>query len=129
PSCAVYRNTISHSWKYAFAGLVAGDPSRSEGEFSDNVISSGYNLLGFGLMVGCHPWGACAGGYASNLRVHDNAITGAVVNLAVDGLNGGRVERNVTSGAQGDRVLNCGAAANYTAGHFFNLSSIEPGYV
>ena len=128
-SCAVYRNTISHSWKYAFAGLVAGDPSRSDGEFSGNVVSSDYNLLGFGIVVGCHPWGACRGGYASNIWVHDNRSTGAVVNLAVDGLNGGRVENNSMSGAQGDRVLNCKVSADYTAGHFFNMSSLQRGFV
>jgi hypothetical protein len=128
-SCAVYRNTISHSWKYAFAGLVAGDPSRSGGEFSHNVVSSDYNLLGFGMVVGCHPWGACNGGYASNLWVHDNHLTGAAVNLAVDGLNGGRVENNVMSGAQGDRVLNCPMSADYTAGHVVNLSNLQRGFV
>ncbi|HEV3142209.1 MAG TPA: right-handed parallel beta-helix repeat-containing protein, partial [Vicinamibacterales bacterium] len=58
PRCSVYRNTITHGGKYAFAGLVAGDPSTSGGEFSDNIVSSGYNLLGFGIAVGCHPWGA-----------------------------------------------------------------------
>jgi len=127
--CAVYRNTISHSWKYAFAGLVAGDPSRSGGEFSDNLVTSDYNLLGFGIVVGCHPWGACSGGYASNLSVHDNHALGAVVNLAVDGLNGGRVENNTASGAQGDRVLNCNLSADYTAGHVVNLSSLQRGFL
>jgi len=127
--CAVYRNSISHSWKYAFAGLVAGDPSRSGGEFSNNVVSSGYNLLGFGIVVGCHPWAACGGGYASNVWVHDNVSTGAVVNLAVDGVNGGRVENNSLSGAQGDRVLNCPMTADYTAGHFFDLARLQIGYV
>jgi hypothetical protein len=128
-ACAVYRNGISHSSSYAFAGLVAGDPSRSGGEFSNNWVSSGYNLLGFGIVVGCHPWAACMGGYANNLWVHDNSSTGAVVNLAVDGVNGGRVEHNVTSYPQGDRVLNCPFSADYTAGHFFHMSSVEPGYV
>jgi hypothetical protein len=128
-NCAVYRNTVSHSWKYAFAGLVAGDPSRSGGEFSHNVVSSDYDLLGFGMVVGCHPWGACNGGYASNLAVHDNHLTGAVVNLAVDGLNGGRVENNFMSGAQGNRVLNCRTSADYTAGHVVNLSALQRGFI
>jgi len=92
-------------------------------------VSSAYNLLGFGMIVGCHPWGACGGGYASNLSVHDNVALGAVVNLAVDGLNGGSVQNNITRGAQGTRVLNCALSADYTAGHFFNLSSLQPGYV
>ena len=61
--CAVYRNTIEHFSAYAFAGLVAGDPSRSGGEFSNNQITSASNLLGFGLVVGCHAWFECGGGY------------------------------------------------------------------
>jgi hypothetical protein len=127
--CAVYRNQISHSSKYAFAGLVAGDPSQSGGEFSDNSVSSAYNLLGFGIVVGCHPWSACQGGYANDVLVYNNHSTGAVVNLAVDGVNGGRVEHNVMSYAQGDRLIGCPFSADYTAGHFFHMSSVERGYV
>ena len=114
-SCSVYRNTISHFQKYAFAGLAIGDPTASGGEFSDNRVSAGFNLLGFGIMVGCQPWGQCNGGYASNVNVHDNSSTGAVVNLAVDGLNGGSVRNNSMSNARGNRVLNCpGSTADYT---------------
>jgi hypothetical protein len=61
--------------------------------------------------------------------VHDNTISGAVVNLAVDGLNGGRVETNTMRGARGSRVLNCARPADYTAGHFFNLSSLQRGFI
>jgi hypothetical protein len=128
-NCAVYRNKITHWSKYAFAGLAAGDPSRSGGEFSDNWVSSEYNMLGFGIIVGCHPWAPCNGGYANDLRVHNNSATGAVVNLAVDGLNGGIVEHNVVHSARGNRVINCSSPVDYTAGHFFNLSSLQPGYV
>ena len=128
--CSVYRNTISHSRKYAFAGLVIGDPSASGGAFSDNHVSSGYNLLGFGIMVGCHPWAQCRGGYASNVVVYNNSSTGAVVNLAVDGLNGGSVRNNSMSGARGNRALNCpGVSADYTVGHVINVAPLQSGYV
>jgi len=73
--CAVYRNRLSHWSKYAFAGLVVGDPSRSGGEFSDNWVSSSYNMLGFGIVVGCHPWAACKGGYVNDVLVHNNSST------------------------------------------------------
>ena len=127
--CAVYRNTIAHFARYAFAGLVIGDPSRSGGEFSHNLISSGPDLLGFGILVGCHPWNQCNGGFASGVSVHDNRATGAVVNLAIDGLNGGSVQNNVMSGARGTRVMNCpGRAADYTAGHTVNVS-LQAGFV
>jgi len=127
-ACSVYRNTISHSWKYAFAGLVIGDPSRSGGEFSENVVSSGYDLLGFGILVGCHPWPQCGGGYASNVSVYKNVATGAVVNFAVDGVNGGSIQDNAFSGAQGSRVMNCHQAADYTVGHTVNARA-QTGYV
>jgi hypothetical protein len=130
PSCSVYRNTITHSYKYAFAGLVAGDPSRSGGEFSDNTVSSGYNLLGFGIIAGCHPWSQCGGGYASNVAVYNNRVSGAVVNLAIDGLTGGSVRNNSMSGAQGNRVPNCpGTPADYTLGHAINVAPLQSGYV
>ena len=127
-ACSVYRNTISHGYRYAFGGMVVGDPTRSGGEFSDNVISSGYNLLGFGILVGCHPWPQCGGSYVSNVAVYRNFVHGAVVNLAVDGLNGGRIENNVVSGAQGDRVMNCRGSANYTVGHAINVGRLQTGY-
>lgn len=129
-SCSVYRNTISHAWKYAFAGLAIGDPSIAGGEFSDNRVSSGYNLLGFGIIVGCHPWSQCRGGYVSGVQVYNNRVTGAVVNLAIDGLNGGSVRNNAVSGAQGDRVLNCpGVSADYTVGHAINVGPLQSGYL
>jgi hypothetical protein len=127
--CGVYRNTISHFRKYAFAGLVIGDPSASGGEFSDNTVSSGDNLLGFGILVGCHPWSQCGGGYASNVAVHNNSSIGAVVNLAVDGLNGGSVWNNSVKGARGSRVLDCpGKSFDYTVGHAINVAPLQHGY-
>ncbi|PYR36204.1 MAG: hypothetical protein DMF93_20325 [Acidobacteria bacterium] len=126
--CAVYRNTITHAYQYAFAGLVIGDPTRSGGEFSDNLVSSGYDLLGFGIIVGCHPWTQCGGGFASNVVVHDNASFGAVVNFAVDGVNGGSIHGNTMRGAQGSRLPNCpGPAADYTAGHATG-TALQGGY-
>lgn len=126
--CSVYRNTITHTSRYAFAGIVAGDPTRSGGEFSDNIVTSNFNLLGFGILVGCHPWPRCAGAYATNVVVYRNFISGAVVNLAIDGLNGGRIEANTVSGAQGNRLLTCRGPANYTVGHVVDVRSLQPGY-
>ena len=129
-SCSVYRNVISHFQKYAFAGLVIGDPTASGGEFSDNRVTSGYNLLGFGIIVGCRPWAQCRGGNASNVVVYDNIVSGAVVNFAVDGLRGGSVHRNRMSGAQGTRVLNCpGASLDYAVANVDETARVQGGYV
>jgi hypothetical protein len=129
-SCSVYRNTISHFAKYAFAGLVIGDPTATGGEFSDNRITAGRNLLGFGIVVGCRPWAQCQGGSASNVTVYDNIVTGAVVNLAVDGLQGGWVHDNTMSGARGTRVLNCpGVSLDYAVAHVDVNARIQSGYV
>ncbi len=38
----------------------------------------------------------------------------------VDGLNGGTVERNVVSGAQRSRVMNCLEAGDYFVAHVIN---------
>lgn len=127
PGCAVYRNTIEHFHRYAFAGLVAGDPSRIGGEFSDNHVDSAPNLLGFGLVAGCHPWFECLSGYATNLWVHDNTVNGAVINLVVDGVNGGTIERNRLSQPQGSRVMNCLESANYLVAHVINVR-LQSGY-
>src|SRR2546430_70342 len=130
PKCSVYRNTITHAYQYAFAGLVIGDPTRSGGEFSANLVSSGYDLLGFGIIVGCHPWSQCGGGFASNVAVYDNTSFGAVVDFAVDGLNGGSIRNNTMRGAQGSRLPNCpGPAADYTVGHAIDVRPLQAGYV
>jgi hypothetical protein len=54
---------------------------------------------------------------------------GAVVNLAVDGLNGGSIRDNTVRGAQGTRLLNCpGPAADYTVGHAIGVG-LQNGYL
>lgn len=120
PGCAVYRNVVEHFDRYGFAGMQVGFGDRSGCEISDNRVIAARDRLGLGLVVGCHPWAQCEGSYASNLWVHDNSIRGAVVNLLVDGLNGGTIERNTMSGAQGSRVMNCLEAADYLVAHTVN---------
>ena len=127
PGCSVYRNRIEHYNHYAFAGLVAGDPSRRGGEFSDNTIVSGPDMLGFGLMVGCHAWPECVGAYSSGLYVHDNDVVGAVVNLVVDGVDSSRIENNTIGRSQGSRILNCVPRADYLVAHVIDVR-LQPGF-
>lgn len=128
PGCSVYRNKITHFDRYAFAGLVAGDPTRSGGEFSDNEVTSAPDRLAFGIVVGCHPWFECGNGYASDLWVHDNKVEGAVVNLVVDGVTGGTIERNIVGRPQGTRIMNCLEPAAYLVAHVINVR-LQSGYV
>lgn len=128
PGCSVYRNKITHFNRYAFAGLVAGDPTRSGGEFSENEVVSAPDRLAFGIVVGCHPWFECGNGYASDLWVHDNKVEGAVINLVVDGVTGGTIERNVIGRAKGTRIMNCLEPAEYLIAHVIDVR-LQPGYV
>lgn len=128
PGCTVYRNRVEHFGKYAFAGLVVGDPSRVGGEFTDNQVGSARDMLGFGMVVGCHVWPQCGNGYATGLIVRHNSMTGAVVNLLVDGLNGGVVEQNTMQRPQGTRALNCATAADYVIAHVID-ARLQSGYI
>lgn len=128
PGCSVYRNRVEHFGKYAFAGIVVGDPSRAGGEFTANTVSSARDMLGFGMVVGCHVWPQCGNGYATRLVVANNIMTGAVVNMVVDGLNGGAVEQNTMRNPQGTRALNCATAADYVVAHVIDVR-LQSGYI
>ena len=58
-----------------------------------------------------------------------NYASGAGVNLAVDGLNGGSIHDNSYRDHQGDRVLDCHTSSDYTVGHTINVSRLQPGYL
>ena len=140
-SCSVYRNTISHFSKYGFAGVVVGDPSQTGGEFSANIVSSGYNLLGFGIIVPLLPF------YAKSMNAAPWQISLIFSAYSMGGFFGepfwgrlsdryGRkpllistIENNTMRFSQGDRVLNCDVAADYTVGHVIDVARLQPGYV
>ncbi|HEX5473653.1 MAG TPA: hypothetical protein VFX12_03240 [Vicinamibacterales bacterium] len=61
-------------------------------------------------------------------NVYFNSSSGAVVNLAIDGIDWGSVQSNTWSGANGTRGFNCTLSGDYTAGHF-GSASIQGGYV
>jgi hypothetical protein len=81
-----------------FAG---GDGNHGGSTWSGNGISSGLNKLAFGIMVGHHPWDVTLN-LTSAGSVTSNTASGAVINLAVEGITGGgAVTANSASGAQG----------------------------
>jgi hypothetical protein len=129
-TCEVHDNTVTHYQAHGFAAIMEecfpnGVPANGDGHFENatiwnNTISSTVDELAFGLMVGRHPWGTVQACQVSDAgHVYSNTSTGAVVNLAVDGIASGSVGPNSTNGAQGDHGFEtCRKSADYTAAHF-----------
>jgi hypothetical protein len=116
--CNVRFNQIRHVNQYGFAGLGVGhqDASLSGATISDNTIESGYNLLSIGLALGHHPWN---GGYHTwdIGNVVFNSVSGAVINILVEGVFGGNITNNSAWQRQGDRGYEgCGVYDNIVVG-------------
>lgn len=134
PGCQIRFNTIWNYDRYAFAGMhiSAGSAGGNHGSalYSDNQISSGFDKMSFGLIVGAEQW---HGTRTANVgEVSWNYLAGAVINLAVDGVDGGAVVSNVPSGAQGTRGygLCLGQSAdNFIAAHNGTGLTLQPGWV
>lgn len=130
-NCQVLWNEITNYNVEGFAGLHVGDTPDGSQDLTGavvayNTVNSGYNKLPFGLVVGPHPWNASFT-YANVGEVRNNTIAGAVVNLAIDGIDSGYISDNATSGHQGDRGFNCpGFSAEATAIHFGSATINQP---
>lgn len=125
-NCIVERNTITQQNAYAFAGLMVWNFHGGEGNHAGstygptNTVTSGFNRLTYGLMIGSHPWDIeipvpHAG------RVLGNSADGAVNNLTVDGIAAGEVQGNGFGLSQGNKQFpaSCGLpGAAYTAADF-----------
>lgn len=130
-NCNVSRNVVRNTSAYAFAGITNGGPTAHTGSYvSDNVVEAGYNKLGFGMYVGEGPWlqnGGVPPPTPDAGLVSGNAITGAVVNLAVDRIAAGVIRDNLLFGAQGTRgMLGCTWPAELTVGAVGG-ASVQPG--
>ncbi len=132
-NCQVRFNSIANYGKYAFAGMhisanTVGNHSGST--FSNNIINSGFNLMGFGLIVGAETWHTSR--RTANVgTVQDNGISGAVINLGVDGVDGGTVTGNTMSSAQGTRgyaFCNGLPALDFAADHNGPGLSLQAGW-
>ncbi len=137
--CSIYQNSIQNRVRHAFGGtgLPAGNgPNVS---VTNNAIAADLNRMSFGLIGGCHPWvpptpdhpfpdpqTTTIGGQITN-----NAVSGAFVNLVVDGVSGATIQGNTLSNAQGNSNT-CGApsTSNYTmwAAHVLG-SGYQSGWV
>lgn len=135
-NCQVSNNQIYHTSRKGIAGLgvnwfPSGNGNHAGMSYSGNTVSSQQDGLSFGLMVGTHPWdfsltiadaGSVGGGGG-------NSSSGAVANLAVDGVSAGTVQANTFSNARGMRGFpNCNLSADYTAAHF-GSASYQPGSI
>lgn len=126
-NCIVRNNQINNDARYGFAGLKVGEDTGTlpGSSIHDNSVTSGLNLLSFGIIVGHHPWGTGTVGDVG--EVSYNSATGAVVNLAIDGITAGTVINNSVSSAQGNRGFHCSLSANYTAAHW-GSASVQGGW-
>jgi hypothetical protein len=142
PSCRVEDNDIQHNQSHGWAGLGVqwfpqGGGDHTGSTFLRNVISSGVNLLSFGVVVGLHPWDTTHDltnvgevGRSSN----GNTISGAVLNLTVEAAFSGvqgSVQGNSMSGHQGNNGWGgCQFSSDYTlyTPHLGNIVP-QPGWV
>lgn len=126
-NCNVYSNTVTHSIRYGFAGLMVGFGGDHSGStLSGNGVSSSVDQLAFGVMVGHHPWDLQVQTSHAG-AVTGNTASGSVVPVAIDGIDAGSVTGNSASGARGTRGFSCSYAANYTA-FDFGSAGIQSGY-
>jgi hypothetical protein len=129
-------NTISNANEHGFAGLIVGWFDGGKGNhagayFSNNTVTSGQDMLSFGIMVGYHPWDISKGPLPDAGNVGSggaNSSSGAVVNLAIDGISAGTIQQNAFSNTRGTAGFNCSKAADYTAAHFGN-ANYQPGSI
>lgn len=91
----------------------------------NNTLSSATGLLSFGLSIGMHPWDPSV--TASGGTVIGNHVSGALVDLQVDGVSGVTVSGNVLSSPSGTPKCG-GAAALYTTAHAAS-STLDPGAI
>jgi len=133
PGCRVENNVISQTTTHAFAGLAVhnfdqeGRGDHTDAIFQNNTITSSLfdagreNGLDFGISVGIHPWFPLQ---TQRGTVTNNSVSGAVVNLAVDGYADGTITGNTLGATQGQfsHFINCQIPfppgyAGYTVAH------------
>lgn len=140
PNCRVHENTFVQARKHAFAALNVGnfnDNGRHTGSiYESNRIRAEKDMLVWGLLLGSHPWSQKVQVFDAGL-VRKNAISGAMVNLAIDGIQAGVVEKNTLSRPSGSYGYGtprprspegCRKRANYTAGDY-GSARLQRGFI
>ena len=129
--CTVRFNTVQHSNQFGFAGMQVGgnNANLSGSSISNNSVQAGYNLLSFGLVLGAHPWN---GNHDTSHvgTVEDNAVSGAVMNVLVEGVYGGVFTGNSISGSQGNRgYAGCQIYGDYFVGAHVGSLTLQGGWI
>jgi hypothetical protein len=86
--------------------------------------------MAFGIVDGLHPWNHTQADQVSDAgSTNSNTSTGAVVNLAVDGITGGSFSGNSGGASRGTNAYgNCTLSADYTTGDF-GAASLQSGWI
>lgn len=132
-SCSAYNNEITHYNVHGVAGINIGffyglNGNHAGSSFHDNTVDAGINLLGFGIMVGNHPWTPDPSQQVSNAAsTYSNRVTGAAVNFGVDWITDGYIAGNALFNPQGLFAWPCYNSANYTGGNIMG-GFVEAGY-
>jgi hypothetical protein len=128
PGCRIINNSFSNVARHVLAAQGTPNGDFSNALISGNSISAASNMLSIGIAVGSHEW--FPDHYTLGGTISNNTITGAVVNMIVDGANGVVVTGNVFGTAQG--TPRCGGSAtNYVVApnpHVVS-SQVQTGYV
>ena len=128
--CLVDNNSIKQLYRSAFSAFTIGS-DQDNSDFTGTVVTGntvqvGYDRATTGIDIGPHIGNASVS--VNNIgSVRQNTISGAVVNLLIDGISSGEVVNNTMFGAQGSRGISC-SPADYTAGHF-GSASLSGGWI
>ena len=110
--CQIVNNTIENIsyngvTRHAFAGIAlhefcytttCGDHTGST--VSGNTITASPGMESFGIICGHHPWSSAVSG-TKGATIGSNIVSGAIVNLAVDGVTGFTINANTLSSPGG----------------------------
>jgi parallel beta-helix repeat protein len=102
--CLIQNNTVQQVHHHAFAGLAfhGTGPNSTVSDQDSAIINNtviGAGKMSFGISYGPKPWYT-----SSSVRfgtVTGNAVSGAVVDLAVEGVTGGQVGNNTLTAPEG----------------------------
>jgi hypothetical protein len=122
-------NTGHRGWAGFNVGNFNESGNHAGAVYENIIVTSGYNLLNMGLLLGAHPWSTDPIYNVVNAGTfRNNSSTGAMINMVVEGIAGAdSMSGNTTSNHQGGEYAAPGCSGyEYTAWHF-GAAPIQPG--